>query len=102
MIEEVVNSILEAEDVAKKRISEAEQKAAEIVSAAEIEAEQNKKQAVAENKTAFLERMKEADKKAEQQAAKRLAELNSQSDSEIAAFAKNTERAVKIILEQVK
>jgi len=102
MIEEVVNSILEAEDVAKKRISEAEQKAAEIVSAAEIEAEQNKKQAVAENKTAFLERMKEADKKAEQQAAKRLAELNSQSDAEIAAFAKNTEKAVKIILEQVK
>ena len=37
MIEEVVNSILEAEDVAKRRIAEAEAKAAEIVAEAEAE-----------------------------------------------------------------
>ncbi len=43
MIEEVVNSILEAEDAARQRVAEAEREASEIVSAAEIEAESLKK-----------------------------------------------------------
>ena len=102
MIEEVVNSILEAEDVAKKRIAEAEQRAAEIVSAAEIESEQNKKQASLQNKAVFAPQMKESEAAAERKAAARLAELNAETDKEIAAYAKNTDKAVKLILEQIK
>lgn len=100
MIEEVVNSILEAEDVAKKRIAEAERKAGEIVASAELEAELRKKQAVAANKKAYAQAMKQADEQADAQAAARLAELNSASDKEIAAYAKNVDKAVKIIMEQ--
>ena len=100
MIEEVVNSILEAEDVAKKRIAEAERKAGEIVASAELEAELRKKQAVATNKKAYAQAMKQADEQADAQAAARLAELNSASDKEIAAYAKNVDKAVKIIMEQ--
>lgn len=100
MIEEVVNSILEAEDVAKKRIAEAERKAGEIVASAELEAELRKKQAVAANKKAYAQAIKQADEQADAQAAARLAELNSASDKEIAAYAKNVDKAVKIIMEQ--
>lgn len=100
MIEEVVNSILEAEDAAKKRIAEAERKAGEIVASAELEAELRKKQAVAANKKAYAQAMKQADEQADAQAAARLAELNSASDKEIAAYAKNVDKAVKIIMEQ--
>lgn len=100
MIEEVVNSILEAEDVAKKRIAEAERKAGEIVASAELEAELRKKQAVAANKKAYAQAMKQADEQADAQAAARLAELNADADKQIAAYAKNVDKAVKIIMEQ--
>ncbi len=100
MIEEVVNSILEAEDLAKKRVAEAERKAGEIVASAEIEAELRKKQAVAANKKAYAEAMKQADEQAAVQANERLAELNSASDSEIAAYSKNIDKAVQIIMEK--
>ncbi|MCM1195338.1 MAG: hypothetical protein NC099_04975 [Corallococcus sp.] len=99
MIEEVVNSILEAEDVAKKRIAEAEQKASEIVAAAEIEAEQLKKQAAKNNKALFAEKTAEADKYSEEQANNRLKELNSATDKEIAVYRKNIDKAVKVIIE---
>ena len=100
MIEEVVNSILEAEDLAKKRVAEAERKAGEIVSSAEIEAALRKKQAVAANKKAYAEAMKQADEQAAVQANERLAELNSSSDREIAAYSKNIDKAVQIIMEK--
>lgn len=100
MIEEVVNSILEAEYVAKKRIAEAERKASEIVSSAEIEVELRKKQSASSNKSTFAEAMKQADKQADAQAAARLAELNSAFDKEMSAYAKNVDKAVKIIMEK--
>ena len=80
MIEEVVNSILEAEDLAKKRLAEAERKAGEIVASAEA--------------------MKQADEQAAAQSNERLAELNSASDREIAAYSKNIDKAVQIIMEK--
>ena len=45
MIEEVVNSILEAEDVAKRRVADAETTAAEIVNNGEIAVEAMRKTA---------------------------------------------------------
>lgn len=101
MIEEVVNSILEAEDVAKQRIAEAEQKANEIVSAAELHADQLKKQASADNKAYLAEKLQQADSLAEKQASKRLAELNAQTDAEIAQLEQRVDGAVKIILESL-
>ena len=44
MIEEVVNSILEAEDAADKKIAQARKQASDIVAEAESKAEQQKKQ----------------------------------------------------------
>lgn len=99
MIEEVVNSILDAEDVAKRRIAEAEAKAGDIIAAAEAEASSYKKAQAAENKTAFADKMRAADSLAEQQASKRLAELNEETDRQVSAYSKNVDKAVKIIIE---
>ena len=99
MIEEVVNSILEAEDEAKRRIAEAESKAAEIVANAEQEALSFKKNEAANNKKLYAEQMKNADELAEQQASKRLAELNAVADKESGKYAQNVNKAVKIIIE---
>lgn len=99
MIEEVINSILDAEDVAKRRVEEAEAKAAEIVANAEAETAAYKKQQAAANKDNFAEAMKQADRLAEQEAAKRLAELNAETDKLTANYVKNIDKAVKIIIE---
>lgn len=99
MIEEVVNSILEAEDVAKRRIEEAQAKANEIVAAAEVKAAEFKKQQTLENKQRFAAAVKQADEQASERASSRLAELNKQTDGEISTYAKNIDKAVKIILE---
>ena len=102
MIEEVVNSILEAEDAARQRVAEAEREASEIVSAAEIEAESLKKNTALQNKAFLRKKMRQADELAEKQAADKLTELNVATDKEIAAYAKNIDKAVKIILESNK
>ncbi len=99
MIEEVVNSILQAEDVAKDRIEEAETKAGEIVALAETEVAAFKKEQAAENKKLFAEAMKRADELAESKAEKRLAELNAESDKQASQYEKNIGKAVKIIIE---
>lgn len=99
MIEEVVNSILEAEDAAKRRIEQAEAQAAEIVANAEQDMSVYKKQQAVLSKQKFADKMKAADDIAEQKAAARLDELNKETDKQIAAYAKNVDKAVKIILE---
>lgn len=99
MIEEVVNSILEAEDVAKRRIEQAEAQAAEIVSNAEQDASAYKKQQATLSKKQFADKMKTADELSEQKASARLAELNAETDKQISTYAKNVDKAVKIILE---
>lgn len=101
MIEEVVNSILEAEDKAKSLISQAEKQAAEIVANAEVNAEKTKKQAAEQNKKVFADAMSAADVTAESEAAKSLASVNAQTDEKIAAYEKNIDKAVKIILESL-
>ena len=99
MIEEVINSILDAEDVAKRRVEEAEQKAAEIVANAEAEVAAYKKQQATENKPDFSAALKQADALAETKAAERLAELNARTDKQTANYVKNIDKAVKIIIE---
>ena len=101
MIEEVVNSILEAEDVAKVRIQAAEQKASEIVAAAEVHAEQLKKQASVNNKEYFNKSLSEADAEAERVAYDLLVKLNSKTDEDNARLEKRVKDAVKIILESI-
>lgn len=101
MIEEVVNSILEAEDVAKARVETAEQKAAEIVTSAEIAAEQLRKQASQDNKEYLNKSLTKADAEAERAAQDLLVKLNSQTDGEVKDLEKRVKGAVKIILESL-
>lgn len=102
MIEEVVNSILEAEDVAKQRVADAEAKASEIVAAAEAEADGIKKQASLNNKEYLNAKLAEADAEAERIAQELLAELNAKTDAEISELEKGIPDAVKIILESLQ
>lgn len=99
MIEEVINSILDAEDVAKRRVQEAEAKAVEILAQAEAEVSAYKKQQASENKTLFAEQMKQAEAVAEAKSNERLAELNQHTDKQTANYVKNIDKAVKIIIE---
>lgn len=102
MIEEVVNSILEAEDVAQKKIAEAKQQANSIVTFAETEADKFKKQSSGASKTVFAEKSKKIEAEARDGASKTLAELNAQTDKEMVSYQKHVDAAVKIILEQFK
>lgn len=102
MIEEVVNSILEAEDVAKRRVADAETTAAEIVNNGEIAVEAMRKAAAEQNKTYFTESMAAADVRAAQAATEYLGKVNAQTDAELARYVVNVDKAVKIILEQCK
>ena len=99
MIEEVVNSILEAEDEAKKRIENAEREAGEIVSSAEIEADKMKKAATADNKKYQSEKLAAADNEAMKEAKKVLEELCSKTDEEMSDLEKRVANTAKLILE---
>ena len=99
MIEEVVNSILEAEDEAKKRVENAERQAGEIVSCAELEADKRKKAAAADNKAYLNTRLAAADDEATRQARELLTELTSKTDAEMSELEKRVANTAKIILE---
>ena len=101
MIEEVVNSILEAEDVAKRRVADAETKAAEIVAHAEVQAENLRKKAATNNKEYQAQTLSDADAEAERKAQDLLARLNAKTDSELTALEKRIASAVKVILESL-
>ncbi len=101
MIEQTVNSILEAEDEAKRRIADAEARAAEIINDGEVAAEGIRKAAAADNKTYFAEQSAAIDAEAARQAAEFLASENAEADRQTAACQANVDKAVKIILEQL-
>ena len=101
MIEEVVNSILEAEDVAKRRVEDAEARASEIVAQAEIQAETLRKQAAQSNKEHQAKTLSQADVEAERKAQKLLAELNAKTDAEMSVLEKRIAKAVTVILESL-
>ncbi len=98
MIDEVVRSIIDAEDEAKRRVTEAEQKAAQIVAEAEQRAEEIRRSASDKGKARFQAEMAQAEADAAQLAAERLRKLNEQTDKETAALEQNTDGAVKLIL----
>ena len=93
MIEEVVNSILQAEDEAKKRVENAEREAGEIVSNAEAEADRLKKLATADNKAYLNEKLAAADEQALQEARKLLEELTAKTDAEMTELEKRLRTA---------
>ena len=99
MIEEVVNSILEAEDEAKNRIENAERQAGEIVANAEAQADKLKKDAAASNKEYLNKKLSAADDLALQEARKTLEELSSKTDEEMSDLEKRIANTAKIILE---
>lgn len=101
MIEQTVNSILEAEDEAKRRISEAESKAAELLNNGELAVEALRKQAAADNKAFVAEAQAAADKLAAKKAAEYLAKQNAAADAENKTYAVNVDKAVKTILESL-
>lgn len=101
MIEQTVNSILEAEDEAKRRIAEAESKAAEVLNNGELAVEALRKQAVADNKAFVAEAQAAADKLAAEKAAEYLAKQNAAADAENKTYAVNVDKAVKTILESL-
>ena len=99
MIEEVVTSILEAEDEAKRRVENAEREAGEIVSNAEITADKLKKAAAADNKKYLNAKLAAADDEAMQKARKILEELTAKTDAEMSDLEKRVANTAKIILE---
>lgn len=101
MIEQTVNSILEAEDEAKRRIAEAESKAAELLNNGELAVEALRKQAAADNKAFVAEAQAAADKLAAEKAAEYLAKQNAAADAENKTYAVNVDKAVKTILESL-
>lgn len=101
MIEQTVNSILEAEDEAKRRIAEAESKAAEVLNNGELAVEALRKQAAADNKAFVAEAQTAADKLAAEKAAEYLAKQNAAADAENKTYAVNVDKAVKTILESL-
>ena len=101
MIEQTVNSILEAEDEAKRRIAEAESKAAEVLNNGELAVEAIRKQAAADNKAFVAEAQAAADKFAAEKAAEYLAKQNAAADAENKTYAVNVDKAVKTILESL-
>lgn len=101
MIEQTVNSILEAEDEAKRRIAEAESKAAEVLNNGELAVEALRKQAAADNKAFVAEAQVTADKLAAEKAAEYLAKQNAAADAENKTYAVNVDKAVKTILESL-
>ena len=101
MIEQTVNSILEAEDEAKRRIAEAESKAAEVLNNGELAVEALRKQAAADNKAFVAEAQADADKLAAEKAAEYLAKQNAAADAENKTYAVNVDKAVKTILESL-
>lgn len=101
MIEQTVNSILEAEDEAKRRIAEAESKAAEVLNNGELAVEALRKQAAADNKAFVAEAQAAADKLAAEKAAEYLAKQNAAADDENKTYAVNVDKAVKTILESL-
>lgn len=101
MIEQTVNSILEAEDEAKRRIAEAESKAAEVLNNGELAVEDLRKQAAADNKAFVAEAQAAADKLAAEKAAEYLAKQNAAADAENKTYAVNVDKAVKTILESL-
>ena len=101
MIEQTVNSILEAEDEAKRRIAEAESKAAEVLNNGELAVEALRKQSAADNKAFVAEAQAAADKLAAEKAAEYLAKQNAAADVENKTYAVNVDKAVKTILESL-
>lgn len=101
MIEQTVNSILEAEDEAKRRIAEAESKAAEVLNNGELAVEALRKQAAADNKAFVAEAQAAADKLAAEKAAEYLAKQNAAAAAENKTYAVNVDKAVKTILESL-
>ena len=101
MIEQTVNSILEAEDEAKRRIAEAESKAAEVLNNGELAVEALRKQAAADNKAFVAEAQAAAEKLAAEKAAEYLAKQNAAADAENKTYAVNVDKAVKTILESL-
>jgi len=101
MIEQTVNSILEAEDEAKRRIAEAESKAAEVLNNGELAVEALRKQAAADNKAFVAEAQAAADKLAAEKADEYLAKQNAAADAENKTYAVNVDKAVKTILESL-
>lgn len=101
MIEEAVNSILEAEDLSAKKIAEAKQSAYGIVDFAEKEADEFKKKTSAKNKVVFAQKSKDVDEEAKKASEELLAKTNAETDKEMSAYEKNKKDAVKIILGQL-
>ena len=81
MIDEVVNSIIDAEDEAKRRTEEAEAKAAEIIAQAEHEAEAIRHEGAKEAKLHYQQQMAQADQEARALAAEYLQKRKAQTDA---------------------
>ncbi|MCM1043573.1 MAG: hypothetical protein NC350_05140 [Corallococcus sp.] len=101
MIEEVVNSILDAEDEAKRKIALSEQMAEKAVEAAEKLAESKLAKAAEQNKARWTEALADAELQSSQRAASELAALNAQTDDEIKLYGANLSSAVDAVMEKL-
>ena len=101
MIEEVVTSILDAEDKAKAMVAAAEENATQVVVDAEKLAESKLKQASEDNKAYQVAQVSKAEADASAQASVALAQAKAETDEEMTKYVANVDKAVSAILERV-
>ncbi|MEG1706264.1 MAG: hypothetical protein RR086_02125 [Clostridia bacterium] len=102
MIEEVINSIIEAEDVSAKKIEEATEHASDIRNNANNEADKLLRDATLELKKLSLKLTEEADKSADIKAKECYISETAKADEVIKKYARNVNLAVKYVVERVK
>lgn len=102
MIEQVVNSIIEAEDAAKKVVNEAESQATQIITASELKASKITKDAHQSNKDYFSDRMTNIDGETTSKVSTYIEKEQKVVDKEMLTYSDNVDKAVKYILENIK
>lgn len=101
MIEEVVKSILEAEDKAEKMVEQARVQAGQTAADAEAECDRIRKEGSAKVKARVAEEYRLAAQAAEKAARQEEEKLAAEVDRQCGEYAKNVDAAVKIVLESL-
>lgn len=101
MVEDVVNSIIEAEDKAKQKIAQAEEQATKIVEEAEKLADTYQHRNVASNRQKVVEFNAKSQEKANQKAEEQLNKERNKVDESLKENEKRLPDAIKYILENI-
>lgn len=101
MVQEVVNSIIEAEDKAKEMVGKAQSEANNIVANAETQADKMLHDALKANKEYQRKELQTAQDKADQQADKQLKADCQAIDESLGDYQGKVDSAVKLVMEYI-